>query len=91
MCYKPIFFLDIIIVSSMEQEKSEYLSIMREVSSVKEKLNESLILIQDQFRENMMTTSDIKEDLHSIKVSIDDILLRLDFIECKLESDENEF
>lgn len=74
----------------MEQGKSEYLSIMREVSSVKEKLNDSLILMRDQFRENAMITSDIKEDLHSIKVSIDDILLRLDFIECKLESVENE-
>lgn len=75
----------------MEQGKSEYLSIIKEVSSVKEKLNESLILMRDQFRENAMITSDIKEDLHSIKVSIDDILLRLDFIECKLESVENEF
>lgn len=74
----------------MEQGKSEYLSIIKEVSSVKEKLNESLILMRDQFRENAMITSDIKEDLHSIKVSIDDILLRLDFIECKLESVENE-
>lgn len=74
----------------MEQEKLQYLSIVREVSSVKEELNESLILIQDQFRENEMTTSDIKEDLYSIKDSIDNILLHLDSIERRLESVENE-
>lgn len=74
----------------MEQEKLKYSSIMKEVSSVKEELNESLILIQDQFRENEMTTSDIKEDLYSIKDSIDNILLHLDSIECRLESVENE-
>lgn len=74
----------------MEQKKLEYLSIIKEVSSVKEELNDSLILIQDQFRENEMTISDVKEDLYSIKVSIDDILLRLDFIERRLESVENE-
>lgn len=74
----------------MEQEKLKYSSIMKEVSSVKEELNESLILIQDQFRENEMTTSDIKEDLYSIKDSIDDILLHLDSIERRLESVENE-
>lgn len=74
----------------MEQEKLKYSSIMKEVSSVKEELNESLILIQDQFRENKMTTSDIKEDLYSIKDSIDDILLHLDSIERRLESVENE-
>lgn len=74
----------------MEQKKLEYLSITKEVSSVKEELNDSLILIQDQFRENEMTISDVKEDLYSIKVSIDDILLRLDFIERRLESVENE-
>lgn len=68
----------------MEQEKLQYLSI------VKEELNESLILIQDQFRENEMTTSDIKEDLYSIKDSIDNILLHLDSIERRLESVENE-
>lgn len=74
----------------MEQEKLKYSSIMKEVSSVKEELNESLILIQDQFRENEMTTSDIKEDLYSIKDSIDNILLHLDSIERRLESVENE-
>lgn len=74
----------------MEQEKLKYLSIVKEVSSVKEELNESLILIQDQFRENEMTTSDIKEDLYSIKDSIDNILLHLDSIERRLESVENE-
>lgn len=74
----------------MEQEKLKYSSIMKEVSSVKEELNESLILIQDQFRENKMTTSDIKEDLYSIKDSIDNILLHLDSIERRLESVENE-
>lgn len=67
----------------MEQEKLKYSSIMKEVSSVKEELNESLILIQDQFRENEMTTSYIKD-------SIDNILLHLDSIERRLESVENE-
>ena len=74
----------------MEQKKLEYLSIIKEVSSVKEDISDSLILIQDQFRENEMTISDIKEDLYSIKDSIDNILLRLDCIERRLETIENE-
>lgn len=74
----------------MESDKLEYLSIMKEVTSVKEELNDSLILIEDQFRETEITTADIKEDLNSIKDSIDHILLRLDSIERRLESVENE-
>lgn len=90
MRYEHIFFLDIITTSSMEQKKSEYLIIMKEVASIKEELNDSLILMRDQFRENEMTANDIKEEIYYIKDSIDDILLRLDLIERRLDSVENE-
>lgn len=85
-----IFFLDIIVLSSMEQNKLEYLSIMKEITSVKDDLDNVLILIRDQFREAEITSADTKEEVDSIKDQLETILSRLDVIERRLDVIENE-